>query len=188
MKFACFSETTAPPIRSPFRPAASISRPAEIARRIAEDAARRGQPERLVGLPPVADLVEPRLDHVRVRGLEPERRVDHHVTRRIGDSVVVGTLEPTVAVGQPELARRDDHLGPVRLQDARRLEDTRHVRVVGARVGPHRAADRARDRQPELEPGQAGVLGLGRGPGHLDAGLGRVAIAVGPRSLRPGPG
>ena len=29
MKFACFSETTAPPMRSPFRPAASISRPAE---------------------------------------------------------------------------------------------------------------------------------------------------------------
>ena len=40
-----------------------------------------------------------------------------------------------------------------------------------------------RDGQPELEPGQARALRLGRGARHLDAGLGRVPIAVGARAL-----
>ena len=58
MKLACFSDTTAPPIRRPLRPAASMSRPAESPGRVAEDAAGGRQPERLVGLAPAADVVE----------------------------------------------------------------------------------------------------------------------------------
>ena len=54
---------------------------------------------------------------------------------------------------------------------------------MGAGVGPHGPADRARDGQAELEAGQAGALGLGRGAGHRHAGLGRVAVAVDLRAL-----
>ena len=52
-----------------------------VAVRIAEDAPGRRQAERLVGLTPVADLVETGLDRLRVRLGQPERGVDDHVTR-----------------------------------------------------------------------------------------------------------
>ena len=60
---------------------------------------------------------------------------------------------------------------------------TGHVGLVRPGVGPDGPADGPRDGQPEFEPGQPGALGLGRGPRHLDAGLGRVARPVDPRAL-----
>ena len=164
----------------PLQPGRVDQSPGRVAGRIAEDAAGRREPERLVCLPPAADLVEPCLDRSRVRGRQPEGRVDDDVARRRRSGVVARVLEPAVAVGQPEVGRRDDGLAAVGGEDAGRLQHARHVGIVRAGVGPHRAADRARDRQPELEPGQARMLGLRRRPRHLDAGLGRVAIAVGP--------
>ena len=56
--------------------------PGRVAVRVAEDAARRGQAEWLVGLTPVADLVEPVLDRLGVRLGQPERGVDDDVARR----------------------------------------------------------------------------------------------------------
>ena len=50
-------------------------------------------------------------------------------------------------------------------------------------VRPDRAADGARDREPVLEPGQAGLLGLGRRARHRHAGIGVVALAVDARRL-----
>ncbi len=74
---------------------------------------------------------------------------------------------------------------PSAREDTGRFEDGRHVRVVGAGVGPDGTADRARDGEAELEAGQAGLLRLGRGARHLDARLGGVALAVDPRALGP---
>ena len=60
MKLACFSLTTAPPMRSALETQAVDDRAGRLALRIAKDAARRGQAERLVLLAPAPDLVEPR--------------------------------------------------------------------------------------------------------------------------------
>ena len=98
---------------------------------------------------------------------------------------VLAVLEPAVAIGQAEVGRGHLALGAVRGEDADRLEHSGDVGLVGAGVGPHGAADRARDGQPELEAGQAGPLRLGRRTRHLDAGFGRVAHAVGARALGP---
>ncbi len=183
MKLACFSETTAPPIRRPLRPASSMRRPADSPSGLRKTLPADRQPERLVGLPPVTDLVEPGLDDVGVGRGEPEGGVDHDVTR--GPGLVVGrshggVLEPAVPVAQPELVDGHDRLRPVRGEDARRLEDPGHLGVVGPGVGPHGAADRAGDGQAELEAGQAGALRLRGCPRHLDPGLGGVAIVDDP--------
>ena len=79
MKFACFSDTTAPPMRRPLRPASSMSRPAESPGRVAEHAAGRRQPERLVRLSPAADVVEALLDDLGIGGGQAERGVDDDV-------------------------------------------------------------------------------------------------------------
>ena len=81
-------------------------------------------------------------------------------------------LEPAVAVGEPERGGVETGLRPVGGQDLGALEDRRDVRLVGAGVRPDRAADGARDGQPELEARQPGALGHGRRPGHRDARLG----------------
>jgi hypothetical protein len=56
---------------------------------------------------------------------------------------------------------------------------------VRSRVGPDRAAHRARDGQPELETAQAGVLGQRRRAGHGQARIGGQAIALDARLLCP---
>ena len=71
-------------------------------------------------------------------------------------------------------------LGPVGREDPGGFEDGRDVGLVGARVRPDGAADRARDREAELEAGQAGLLRLGRGARHLDARFGGIALALDP--------
>ena len=104
---------------------------------------------------------------------------------RGGGRILVAVLEPAVAIGQGEVGRGHLALGAVRGEDADRLEHAGDVGFVRPGVGPHGAADRARDGQPELEAGQAGPLRLGRRARHLDAGFGRVAHAVGARALGP---
>ena len=81
MKLACFSDTTAPPIRWPLRPGLLDEPPGRVAVGVAEDAPGRRQPERLVGLAPAADLVEARLDDVRVGRAQLEGRVEHQLGR-----------------------------------------------------------------------------------------------------------
>ncbi len=183
MKLACFSDTTAPPIRRPLRPSVvddlAGRRPV---RRIPEHAAGRRQPQRLVGLAPAADVVEPALDHVGGLGSEAERRPEDEVGRgAFGDR----HLEPAVAIAQIELRRLEAGLGPVGEQHVGRFEDRGDVVLVGAGVRPDGASDRARDRQPELQAGETGLLGLGRRPRHRHARLRGVAVAVDLRSLGP---
>ena len=114
--------------------------------------------------------------------VEAERRAEDEVG---GGALGDRHLEPAVAVAEVELRGLEARLGPVGEQHVGRLEDRGDVVLVGAGVRPDRAADRARDRQPELEAGEAGLLGLGRRPGHRHAGLGGVAVAVDLRALGP---
>ena len=102
---------------------------------VAEDAARRRQAERLVRLAPAADVVEARLDRVRVGRRQPERGVEDEVARR-ASARRVAVLEPAVAVGEAELGRRDDRLGAVGGEDPRRLEDARRRRTRARRRWP----------------------------------------------------
>ena len=59
-----------------------------------------------------------------------------------------------------------------------------HVRAVGAGVGPHRAAHRARDGQAELQAGQAGLRGHGGRLGHGQPGVGHEALPLDALRLR----
>ena len=167
----------------PFEPGLVDEPAGRVAVGIAEDAAGRRQPERLVGLSPAADVVEALLDDLGIGRRQAEGRVDDDVPPRIAAG-----LEPALAIAEPEVGRADDRLRPVGGEDARRLEDARDVGLVRAGVRPDGPTDRARDGQPELEPGQPVALGLGRGARHLDAGLGRVALAVRRETLGAGPG
>ncbi len=54
-----------------------------------------------------------------------------------------------------EFGRAPRLFGPVGRHDARFDQTSGHIRVVSSRVGPDRAADRARDRQAELEAREA---------------------------------
>ena len=87
-------------------------------------------------------------------------------------------LEQAVAIGQPELGDRQRRSCPSAQEQRRRLEDAGDVRLVRSGVGPDRAADGARDGQPELEAGQAGLLCLRGGARHGHARLGDVPLAV----------
>ena len=183
MKLACFGLTVAPPSVTPLSPRPSISAPADgPSGGLRNTLPALGMPEGLVGLAPVPDVVEALLDDVRLGRLEAERGAEDDLGRRGGlvGFVDVGPagLEPALAVGQPELGRRQAALGPVGQQHEGGLEDRRHVGAVRPGVGPHGPAHAARDGQPELEAGQPGGLGDRRGPGHRQAGL-RDEAAVG---------
>ena len=118
MKFACFSETIAPPMRVPFKPGLVDEATGRIAGRVAEHAPGRRQAQRLVRLAPVADLIEPLLDRGRVGRREAERRLQHELRVAVGRWM----LEAGVAIGQPELRGRDDRLRAVAAQDPGRLQ------------------------------------------------------------------
>ena len=189
MKLACFSETTAPPIRRPLSPAASISRPAESPRRVAEDAPGRRQPERLVRLAPAADVVEPGLDHVRVgrrrAGTSPRRRR----RGRLGTpSSASALLEPAVAVGQPEV------------RPPRRCAPSRRRRGRGPTRGPPRYPPRGRPALAQTAPPTVpGMASPNSSPVRPAVWVSVAARAIGRRprrcsgrrrcaSPRPGPG
>ena len=174
MKFACFSDTAAPPIRVPFSPAASIRRPAESPGGLRNTLPADGIPSgwwvrrhvrissRLAAIAAGSAGVRWKVASITSSGGAPS-----------GD-----VLEAAVAVGEPEVRDVERALRAVRGQHARRSDDAGDVPVVCPGVGPDRATDRARDRQAELEAGQAGLLGLGRGAGHLDARLGHQPLPV----------
>ena len=92
-------------------------------------------------------------------------------------------LEPAVAVAQVEVGGGEARLRAVGEEDVGRVDDRGDVVLVRPGVRPHRAADGARDRQPELEARQAGLLRLGRGAGHRHARFGGVG---GGRLVDPG--
>ncbi len=146
--------------------------------RIAEDGAGARDAERLVGLAPVADLVEPLADRVRRGGLEGERRAEDDLAGRIAGHCGLpigarrGDLEPALPVAEPELVGGESPFRAVLAEDDGRLDDAGDVRAVSPGVGPHRPAHRAGDGEAELEARQARLLGHRGRPGHRQAGVG----------------
>ena len=83
MKLACFSRHRRSADPRALQSGLVDEPPGRVVRRVAEHAARRGQAERLVGLAPVPDVVEARLDRVRIRRRQPERRLDDQLGGRV---------------------------------------------------------------------------------------------------------
>src|SRR6478736_2852389 len=79
--------------------------PRRVAVGVAEHRARRRDPQRLVCLAPVADLVEPALDLDRVGGREPEDGAHDDLGRASG-GLRRRVLEPAVPVAEAELVGR----------------------------------------------------------------------------------
>ena len=186
MKLACFSDTTAPPIRVPLRPASSMSRPAESPAGLRKTLPADGRPSGWCAWRQRRMSSRRALIVSGSAAAEAERRVEDELRGPVRRRV----LEPACR-GRPGRGPRPGRSPPSRPRP----------RIRGRSRGPPATSDswapalahtapptRARDRQPELEAGQPGPLGLGRGPGHRDAGLGRVAVAVDAASPRPGPG
>ena len=144
MKFACFSETAAPPIRRPLSPAASISRPAESPGGLRNALPADGSPSGWCACRQRRISSRRALIVAGVGRLEAERRARAR-------SSPGWRLEPAVAVAQAEVRRGERASVPSASEDVGRVEDAGDVGLVRAGVGPDRAADRARDRQPELE-------------------------------------
>ena len=141
-----------------------------------------GMPERLVGLAPVPDVVEPILDDLGGRRLEGEPCAEHDLARA---ARIRRVLEAALAIRQAQLVDREPGLRGVREEDVGRFEDRPDVRAVRAGVGPDGPADAPGHGEPELQPGQPGLLGLGRRAGHRDAGLRDVRRAVDAAGLGP---
>ena len=108
-----------------------MSRPAESPVGLRNTLPGGRQPERLVRLAPVADVVEPLLDDLGVGRCQAEGRIDHDVPPR-----TAARLEPAVAIAEPEVGCADDRLRPVRREDTGRLEDVRHVAPHARRRSP----------------------------------------------------
>ena len=150
MKLACFSLTTAPPTRVPFRPSRSMMPPAESSVGLRNTLPADGMPS---GWWAWRQLRISSSRRPTSSGSSGVRSKLAHVTT---SGVLVGcVLEDALAVGQAQAVGVERLLGAVRAQNARLGEHGTDVRFMGAGVGPHRAADGARDGQAELEPGQA---------------------------------
>ena len=146
MKFACFGEICAPPIRWPLRPHASSIRPArELVLRVLEDAAERPPVRRLRRLAPRVQLAHLRLDLGRVARAQAQLGLRRRPGRAAGSSAGTRARAPP-GVSQPV---------PSAVATSARSSTLREVAAVGAAVHPDAAADRARDRARELEAAEA---------------------------------
>ena len=152
-KLACFSETTAPPTRMPLQPAASMRRPAE-------------SPGGLVNTEPAfcppgwcsrrhRTISSMRAAHAPgSSGAPGERRAPPRPTRG---------RQRRVRYPRPSWARLISRNAAVaEIEDPRAEDHVVGLRAVAARVHAHRAADRARDPDEELEPGDARPLRVRR--------------------------
>ena len=141
MKLACFSETTAPPIRVPLSPAASISRPAESPGGLRKTLPADGSPSGWCAWRQWRISSRRALIVVGVGRREAERGVEDDVARRaLGRGVAM--LEPAVAVGEAR-ARR-----PARSSRCRRRRGRAPTR---GRPRPRRRA-RRRSPRPRRRP------------------------------------
>ena len=136
MKFAWRGEMSAPPMRWPLRPHASIRLPAPRSPlRVLEDAAERALVRRLCRLALREQLGRPRLDRLGRARLEPEPHLRDDLAGP----------EPRVAVGELELVERDR----ARVRPRRRRRRRHHglpVAAVCAGVHAHAAPGGAGDR------------------------------------------
>ena len=147
MKFAWRGEMSAPPIRWPFSPHASISRPAPSSRaRVLEDAAERPLVRRLRRLALREQLRDLRLDRLGRARLEPEAHPRHDLARPRAPNG-----------GRTARARRSaSRARPVGIDDDRVDQHVAPLAPVRAGVHPHAAARGAGDRGGELEAAEAG--------------------------------
>jgi hypothetical protein len=146
MKFACRGETIAPPMRWPFRPHSSISRP----RRVSGDGFLKTLPNvRLfvgcVDFRCASSSATCVLDLVGGPRREPEAHLGDDLPR----------AEARVPVRELEIVGRD-RMRTRSVDDRRALEDRAPVAAVGARVHAQAAAGGAGDRRRELEAAEAG--------------------------------
>ncbi len=109
----------------------------------------------------------------------------HDVPGRAGRSPA---QERQLAAGQPRPARRDDHVGPVRGGELRRLQQ---VRVGGQRMaalpGPGGRLGQQRPARRGGQPGQRGRVGAVAGHDHAPLGPGQVQDGRGGSGREPGP-
>ena len=150
MKFACFGEISAPPMRYPLSPHSSSilpapSSPGGFLKTRAERALRR----RLRRLARVRRARAPRA-RISAGSLGVEPVLDR------GDDLA--GADARVAVREAELGRRQP-AAAVGGRDERAHDDRAPVAAVRARVHPHAAAGRAGDRAGELEAAEPGVAG-----------------------------
>ena len=92
-------------------------------------------------------------------------------------------LEGRIAVAEPERRGAHDRLRSVGLDDRRLDQASGNVRLVCAGIGPDGAAHGARDGQPELQPGEAGLARHGRRLGHRQAGVRHQVLALDAHAL-----
>ncbi len=165
MKLACFGLTMAPPTWVPLRPSSSMMRPAESASGL-----RKTLP---------ADFWPMGWCAWRQRRMSSSRSA-----MTAGSAATSSKVAATTTSGRPASAcfrRVSRYAMPSSSGPRRRFaaigrddlglhEHAAHVRAVRPRVGPHRAAHRAGDGEPELEAGEAGLAGQG---GHLGHGQAR---------------
>ena len=166
MKLACFSETRAVPIRNPFRPAASTSRPAESPGGLAKT-----EPALL---PPGwcwrrHETISASCGPAGVDRSRRQRRTRPRRPPRSARSTTGGS-RARAGPDRPRRRRRGQVEPPVPHQAGR------GVRSVAAGVHPHRPADRPRHADRPLQPGQA----------RLDRPAGQHRQPGSP--ARPGPG
>ena len=150
MKFACFSETRAPPTRAALEPAGLDQPRGVVARRIAEHAARVGQRQRLASRCACASssLIVSR-DAVAVAraasGTTPRRTIRRRAApsqRARGDS------------RSSYSSRRAHRAARRRDRWSRRAHDVPGLAAVAAGVHRERAADRAGNAGEELRAGE----------------------------------
>ena len=149
MKLACFGLTMAPPTRRPLSPSSSMRRPAE-----SPSGLRKTLP---------ADFWPMGWWAWRQRRMSSSRAVmaagSAGSRSKTAETTTSGTarravLQARLPIGHAQVAGPQRGLAAVGGDDERLAQDGAHVRAVRAGVGPHRAADAARDGQAELETGQ----------------------------------
>ncbi len=176
MKLACFSETCAVPSRKPFRPAASISRPAESPGGLMNTEPALEPPgwcsrrhRTMLGHSARSASASPRCDG--------ELRLDHQLAARHRRRAVPVRRRRTSSVPPPSPTRSTQRVAQ---------QTRRHVRAVAARVHADGPAHRAGDPHRPGEPGPSGVSHLpgqhGKGaaphpPGRAPGGAGPSAPA-----------
>ena len=171
MKLACFGEICAPPMRCPFRPAASTSRPGLVARGILEDTAETPDPIRLRSLALGLDRIGSLANERRRIGMHTQTSTDHHVIAQV-------VLESRVAVAEPALGDLQRHRLPSGVERGALDEHIDHLGPEGAGVAVHARAARPGHADAELESRDAARCAVERHTRHHRAAAELDAVLV----------
>src|ERR1051326_1793254 len=141
MKFACFSETTAPPRRVPFMPSSSIILPVPTG---LEEAAGGTRAVRLRCHPLTLGLVHPRANLVVIVMLQAQRRTQEKLSFTKGCVAIVPLHF---------IAGNFDH--PAGARDANCFDNCSNLLFIRSRVHPKRAAHSSGNSTQSFDPGQS---------------------------------